>query len=130
MTSRWQERPEAGIYAVMWLLCTISLGVGRRLARLMVYPATLYFFLRRGPERRASREYLTRVLGRPASSLEVLRHFHCFSSTVLDRIYLLSDSFRRFEVTTHGLAELHALIDQGRGVLLFGSHLVLSLIHI
>jgi predicted LPLAT superfamily acyltransferase len=123
VTSRWQERPEGGAYLAMWLLRGIALRAGRTFARLLLYPTTLYFFLRRGPERRASRAYLRRVFGREPSTLEVMRHLHCFGSTVLDRVYLLTDSFRGFEVTTHGLEELHRVIDQGRGVLLFGSHL-------
>lgn len=123
MTSRWQERPEGGGYFAIWLLRAFALGAGRPLARVLLYPIVLYFFVRRGPERRASRDYLQRVLGRRPSAFEVMRHIHCFASTILDRVYLLTDSFRRFEVTTHGLETLHALIDRGRGVLLFGSHL-------
>ena len=123
MTSRWQERPEGGSYLAMRLFRAIALGCGRTLARLLLFPVVAYYFVRRGPERRASGAYLSRVFGRPASSLEVMRHLHCFAATVLDRVYLLTDSFRRFEVTTQGLDDLHALLDQGRGVLLFGSHL-------
>lgn len=123
MSARWDERPEGGAYGAVWLLRTIALGFGRPFARLLLYPITLYFFLRRGPERRASRAYLARVFGRPATAFEVMRHVHCFASTILDRVYLLSEQFRRFTITTSGLAELHRQIDLGRGVLLLGSHL-------
>ncbi|HET9483087.1 MAG TPA: acyltransferase [Xanthomonadales bacterium] len=123
MSTQWHDRPEGGAYFAMWLLRGIAIACGRGFARLLLYPITLYFFLRRGPERRASREYLARVFGRPATALEVMRHLHCFSSTVLDRVYLLSEQFRRFEISTSGLSELHEQIDLGRGVLLVGSHL-------
>ena len=45
-------------------------------ARLLLWPITLYFFLRRGPERRASRDYLARVLPHPPGAFDVLRHLH------------------------------------------------------
>ena len=123
MTTRWQERPEGGGFFALWLFIQVAIGVGRTLARLVLYPITLYFFLRRGPERRASRDYLARVLGRPATALDVMRHLHCFASTILDRVYLLGGEFRRFEIRTSGLEELHRVVDEGRGLLLVGSHL-------
>ena len=123
MTTRWQERPEGGGFVAVWLICTLALRAGRSFARLMLHPITLYFFVRRGPERRASRAYLARVLGRPATALDVMRHIHCFASTILDRVFLLSGQFERFEIRTQGLEELHRVVDEGRGLLLVGSHL-------
>ncbi len=123
MTTRWQERPEGGGYWPLWMIRTLALGCGRTLTRLVLYPITLYFYCRREPERSASRAYLARVLGRPVRALDIMRHIHCFASTILDRVFLLSEQFRRFRVTTHGLDEIHVEIDRGRGMLLFGSHL-------
>lgn len=119
----WKQRPEVGGLWGVWLTRTIALYLGRRLTRLLLLPITLYFLIRRGPERRASRAYLSRLRGRPASLLAIARHMHCFASTTVDRVYLLSERFRRFELHTHGLAELHQATDRGKGVLLFGSHL-------
>ena len=87
------------------------------------YPITLYFFLRRGPERRASRAYLERVTGRKASLWQVAKHIHCFAAVTLDRAFLLSESFKRFDIRTYGLDELRKAWAQQRGVLVFGSHL-------
>jgi predicted LPLAT superfamily acyltransferase len=95
---------------------------GRAVSRVLLVPITAYFLLVRGPERRASRAFLQRVLGRPPTRLEVARHFHCFSATVLDRVFLLMGRLRRFDVRVNGLDDLHRQLDQGRGVLLFGSH--------
>src|SRR5690606_36154379 len=61
----WKQRPEGGGRFAIWLIRSIALRLGRAPARLLLYPITLYFLLVRGPERRASRAYLARVLGRP-----------------------------------------------------------------
>ncbi|MFL6549193.1 MAG: acyltransferase [Povalibacter sp.] len=123
MKAKWMERPEGGSTFGMRLLRGFALMCGRTAARLVLYPITLYYLIRRGPERRASRDYLTRMLGRRASLLQVARHFHSFASTILDRVFLLSERFKRFDIRHHGLDELRNAWNQQRGVLVFGSHL-------
>ena len=105
------------------LLSGFALGCGRTAARLVLYPITLYFLIRRGVERRASRQYLRQVAGRNASLWQVAKHIHCFAAVTLDRVFLLSESFKRFEVRTFGLDQLRQAWAHGRGVLLLGSHL-------
>lgn len=116
------QRPEGGGRFALWLILTIGLRCGRRVSRMLLYPITLYFFLRRRGERRASYAYLERVFGRPASAWQVMRHIHHFASTILDRVYLLTDHLRRFDVGVHGIDELHAQMRPDRGVLLLGAH--------
>ena len=123
MSANWKRRPEGGGRFAMWLLRGIGRHGGRPLARLLLYPITLYFLLRRGPERRASIAFLERALGRPAGLPDGARHVHCFASTILDRVFLLGGQTWRFDIRVHGLDPLVALVDQGRGALLFGSHL-------
>lgn len=123
MSNAWKQRREGGGWFAIWLIRSIGRYGGRPLARLCLYPITLYFLLRRADERRDSRAYLTRVFGRPAGLRDVARHIHTFACTILDRVFLLSEEFRRFEVRVHGLDGLEAQLAQGRGVLLFGSHL-------
>ena len=123
MSAAWKERSEIGNAAALRLVARISRSGGRNVARILMWPAALYFFLRRGPERRSSRLYLERVLGRPVSSWNVLRHFHCFACTILDRLFLFSERFKRFDIRAHGLRDLDRTLEGGKGVLLFGSHL-------
>ncbi|QRP63753.1 acyltransferase [Rhodanobacter sp. FDAARGOS 1247] len=118
----WQSRPEGGGRFAIWLIRSIALYGGRRLGRLCLYPITLYFYLRRGPERLASRQYLERALGGPVSSWQVLKHIHCFAATILDRIFLLAHGEQPFEIETEGLELLDERYARGHGVLLFGSH--------
>jgi predicted LPLAT superfamily acyltransferase len=123
MNAQWTERREAG--NAFWLRFgrVAALTLGRRLARTLLWSVTLYFFFRRGPERRASRVYLERALGRRVSWWNILRHIHCFSCTILDRLYLLSERFKRFDIRTFGLRDLDRALEGGHGVLLIGAHL-------
>ena len=123
MSVKWKDRPEGGGWFAIWLIRSIGRYGGRTVARALLYPITLYFLVRRGPERRASRAWLSAALGRRASLLDVARHIHCFASTILDRVFLLSGELRRFSMRVIGVERLHEYLDAKRGVLLFGSHL-------
>jgi predicted LPLAT superfamily acyltransferase len=122
MSAHWSEHREGGSRFALCLIRTFGLRFGRSCSRLLLYPITLYFFLRRGAERRASYDYLQRITGRPANWRMVYRHLHCFASTILDRIYLLTEHLRKFDVRTIGLDELHAQMRPDRGMLLLGAH--------
>ena len=119
----WKARPEGGGFFAIWLIRTIAKRLGRRVARPLLWPITAYFLIKRGPERRASRAYLNRVLDHPATLWDGAKHVHTFASTILDRVFLLGGDLDRFKVTINRVEEVHDLLDQGRGVLLFGSHL-------
>ena len=123
MSANWKQRPEGGGRFALWVIRCIARYGGRGISRACLYPITLYFLLVRGPERRASRAYLHRVSGAPASLWSVARHIHTFAATILDRVFLLGGRFGGFDVRVTGLPELHAVLDRGQGVLLFGSHL-------
>lgn len=120
--THWREQREGGSRFGMWLVLTLALHGGRRFGRLLLYPITLYYFLRRRTERRASRQYLTRALGHRPSVWAMLRQFHGYAVTSLDRIYLLSRGERGFDIEVEGLDELERCLGQDRGVLLIGSH--------
>lgn len=122
MTAAWLERPEGGSALALRLLVWVALGLGRTITRLVLLPITVYFLLRRRPEREASRAYLNKVLGRPPTLLEIARHFHTFASVTLDRVYFLADRLRLFDTRVSGIPELHRAMDQGCGVLLIGAH--------
>lgn len=123
MSVQWKDRPEGGGKFALRLIRGISRHGGRGVGRLLLYPITLYFLLRRAPERCASRRWLDAALGRPATLRDVARHIHTFAATILDRVFLLGERMRRFDVQVRGLEHLHARLDTGRGLLLFGSHL-------
>ncbi|GAA5068220.1 acyltransferase [Lysobacter panacisoli] len=107
----------------LWLIRSIARYGGRGVARACLYPITLYFLIVRGPERRASRAFLTRAFGRRASLWDVARHIHTFAATILDRVFLLTGELSRFDIRVDGLPALAERVDRGEGVLVFGSHL-------
>jgi hypothetical protein len=121
--THWKQRPEGGGRFAIWLIRTIARRGGRAIARLCLYPIVLYFLALRGPERRASRAYLTRVLRKPASLFGVWRHI----TPSPPRSWIAcSCSAKTCGASTYactGLEDLHATVDAHGGVLLFGSHL-------
>lgn len=123
MSEHWRQRPEGGGRFGLWLIFTFARLFGRRWSRLLLYPVTLYFYLRRGPERRAARKFLARLQGHPASVGQVLSHMFRFAVTLLDRVFFLLHGERDFNIEVAGLAALEGYLDQGRGVLLLGAHM-------
>ena len=53
MSGQWHERPEGGHPRLIAWSVWLVRHIGRGTARLLLGPVALYFFLRRGPERRA-----------------------------------------------------------------------------
>ncbi|HEY6644568.1 hypothetical protein [Povalibacter sp.] len=123
MKQQWIERPEGGSLLGLRMIRAFALFCGRRVTRIALWPISLYFLLRRGPERKASRDYLQRVLAQRPPLGQVARHFHSFSATILDRVFLFSERFRRFDIRHEGLEELRSAWKLHQGVLVFGSHL-------
>lgn len=121
--NRWAEVPERGTPVLLRLTGWIALRIGRAVARLLLYPVSLYFLLTGNIARTASREYLSRVLGRPPHWWNAFAHFYCFAATILDRVYLLKGRFDHFDVSVHNKEILDRQIESGKGCILLGSHL-------
>jgi predicted LPLAT superfamily acyltransferase len=120
---RWVGLPERGTPGSLQVIAWIAVRLGRATARLLLYPITLYFVITADAARRASYEFLKRACGRSVHWWHVLRHFHCFAATILDRLYLLRGEFKRFRVTIHGNDVVQRQMKTGKGAILLGSHL-------
>ncbi|MET0533222.1 MAG: acyltransferase [Steroidobacter sp.] len=123
MKQEWISRPEAGSAFGYRLISTFAMLFGRAAARLVLYPITAFYLIRRGPERRAARKYLQLALGREPSLWDVARQIHCFAAVTLDRVFLLSERFKRFDIQVFGLDAMRQQWAKKQGVLVFGSHL-------
>lgn len=116
----WETQTERGTAFMMRLLRWIALHLGRRIARLVLYPLTAYFVLTSRSTRRASRDFLTRVLPAPPTARDVLRHVFTFASVSLDRVFFLTEAYP-FRVTAQGDVPVAALA-RAAGTLLFVAH--------
>lgn len=123
MSSAWLEQRERGNLLAMRLITWLTLALGYRFGRALLYPICLYFVLLSPQARTASRSFLARALGRQPGISEVFRHFHVFSSTLHDRIEASVGRSAKFDIRLHGSDELDAILARGRGCLLLGSHL-------
>ncbi len=124
---QWKLRPERSNLPMLRVMCWISLRLGRRIARGVLYGVAAYFLLFAPRARRASRGYLQRVLPPPANARvgwrQLFRHFMTFASVIHDRIYLVNDRFDLFDVQLHRQQLITDVLVQGRGALLLGAHL-------
>jgi len=101
----------------------MAVSVGRPAARALLYPICAYYVLFSRHACRAIQPYLSRALGRPIGRRDMYRQFHCFASTLLDRVYLLTGQARHFDIDIQGLDLLKDRLARGQGCILLGSHL-------
>ena len=119
----WMRQQERSNLAILRLMVWISLTLGRRIGRIVLYGIAAYYVLFAPKARRASRAYLRCALGRWAEWIDGYRHVLSFASTIHDRIYLLNDRFDLFDIQSSGTEALHAALAKQPGALLIGAHL-------
>lgn len=118
----WQERPEAGSTRGIRFLMWVARHLGRGILHTILWPVAAYFLLVRGPERRASRAFLTRAIdGARVRWWHVLSHFYSFAKATADRFYFLADP-NKVPVSFVTDPELHPLLDEGRAGLFLAAH--------
>ena len=119
----WNRRVERGHAGLIRVMLWLTLRLGWRTGRVLLYPITLYFFLAAPGARAASRGFLARATGRPVSSAAVFRHLFAFAAMLLDRAFFLTGRTERYAISVRGLDRLTAALAEGRGVVLLGAHL-------
>ncbi len=122
MTS-WKSKAERGSAWLIHLIAWLARAAGRPACRVLLYPIVLYFVLTDATARHASREFLGAAYGRRARWADVVAHLYCFAATLLDRVYMASGDFDRFDVTVHGDALVREALEAKKGCVLLGSHL-------
>jgi hypothetical protein len=119
----WTAAPERSNRVALAVMAWIALRLGRRVARLVLHPITLYFLAFAPAARRHSARYLARVFGRPPTWGERYRHFHTFAATVLDRIYFVRGEMHEFDLDVTGSDLMDATLAEGRGAFMLGAHI-------
>ena len=125
--AEWRQRPERSNMFWLRVMTWISLTLGRRVARVVLYGIAAYFLAFAPTARSMSRNYLRHVF-RLASARSVgwrhlFRHFLGFASVIHDRVYLVNDRFDLFDIRIHNQALIDEVVAQGKGVFLLGAHL-------
>jgi predicted LPLAT superfamily acyltransferase len=125
MTKRtdWAQRQERGNALLLRVMTWLSLRLGRNAARGLLHMIAVYYVLFSPRARAASRDYLCRVLGRPAGWSDIYRHVFTFATTIHDRIYLMNERFDLFDIRPKGQTLVDAALANGRGAFLMGAHL-------
>ena len=119
----WTAKAERGSAWLIQVIVWLARKGGRRLCQCLLYPISLYFVLTDRVARTASAEFLVAARGTPASWTDVFRHIYTFATTLLDRVYMATGDFHRFQVHIEGLPVIDRLLAEGRGCVLLGSHL-------
>lgn len=118
----WHVRRESGQGLGIAIIEGVARLLGRRAVHAFLVPVTAYFLLARPVERRASREFLSRVLGRPARLRDCFRHFHTFARVAVDRVFLLAPRDHRIPMRITGQEGIEETLRQGRGCILLSAH--------
>ena len=122
LTQEWTTRSERGALPLVKFGAWLALKLGRKAARVFLYPICLYFLISSAHAARSSRQYLTRVLGHRAGLADVFRHYLTFGACVLDRVFLLNEQIEQFDIRIHGEELVNEIQQRGNGCMLFGAH--------
>jgi len=120
--AEWATERERGSIWLLRLMAALSLAVGRRAGRVVLYVIVAYFFLFAPRARRASLAYLRRALGRRPTARDRFRQFMAFATTIHDRVYLLNDRFELFDIAVAGEDLMWERVRAGNGAFLVGAH--------
>ena len=122
MTNNWTQQKERGVEWLILLIRWIALHLGRGVARLFLFPITLYFLFSAKNSVLGSKDFFIRTKLYPPSWLNVAKHIHCFSSTILDRVFFLTGRFDHFNIGYHNLDIVIQNVSPDKGCILLGSH--------
>jgi predicted LPLAT superfamily acyltransferase len=118
----WRSHRERSTPFMVRLIVWLARHLRRAVVRPLLYPIVGYFMLTSPAARRASADYLRRVLDREPRWRDQWRHFFYFASCTLDRIFLLSRRHAELDVTVDRPEEVRAAVARGNGCLLFVAH--------
>lgn len=121
--AEWATHRERGSVWLLRVMTFISLRLGRPAGRVILYGIGAYFFLFAPKARRASLDYLRRVLGRQPRARDRFRQVMSFATTIHDRVYLLNERFELFDISVIGEELMIDRLGSGRGAFLIGAHL-------
>lgn len=123
VSAGWLRDRERG--AAFWidLATLVATRLGRPTARALARAIAAYYLVFDRRARRASRAWLERVHGRPASLRATYHHVSTFAQVTMDRLFFARRALAPFVVHRTGNHYLDALAREKRGAILLGAHL-------
>ena len=120
--SSWTQQAERGGVPIIRFMIWLSLRLGRRLSRVVLFGIAAYFLVF-GPRARAGVQgFYQRLYGRRASWRELYKHFLSFSTTIHDRIFLLAGRYEEVQVQLSVPEDVRTVLRAERGVVVLGAH--------
>ncbi len=122
-STHWGAMNERGAYAGLIACATVYRLFGRTGCRALLGPIVLYFYLAGSVRRQASKDFLTRILGRAPTFGEGYRHFMNFAMRAVDSFAAWTGSFPAGSIIAGERLNMIALERDPRGALIVVSHL-------
>lgn len=128
-SSHWAQIQEFSLLWGIRLLFAVYRHCGRNALQLLLYPVVSYYWLINGAARRASRDYLRRIAASSPNNpvhdtcLYSYRHFISFANAIIDKLAAWAGTLPLSDMHYEGRETLQTDLQQGRGALLFASHL-------
>jgi predicted LPLAT superfamily acyltransferase len=119
----WRAHRERSAPWLVTLIVWIARHGGRQIARLLLWPIAAYFQLTSPAVRRASQEFLARVLERRPRWTDTYRQIFNFSACVLDRVFLLVGRHDLFEIEIAGGAAALNYAGAGASCVMLTAHI-------
>lgn len=123
MADTWEAQKERSNPFLLRFICKFALSMPRTIARLWLWPISLYFFCFSSSARNASADYLRRHPGTSSDIKSIYKHIHTFASVILDRVYFITGRFDKFNISYDLDQEALALLDGKQGAVLLGAHI-------
>ncbi|MBE9519747.1 MAG: lipid A biosynthesis acyltransferase, partial [Proteobacteria bacterium] len=74
MKEHWSNQKERGSPFLVRFIFLVAMKLGRKITRILLYPITFYFLVAAPIQRRASREYFSRLWNRRATYFDGAKH--------------------------------------------------------
>jgi len=129
--SHWAAVAERGSVGALRFTAWLHRNFGRRPVRVLLWGASLYFFVFAPSVRHASRRYLERIwaspegrnaLRSPPGSISVIKHIFEFAINVYDRMVVWGGALDDYAIDHDRSGELFEFAQRKQGALLLGAH--------
>lgn len=126
-SAHWADMRERGAGWALSLIAGVYRVLGEPLARVLLAPAILFFYVTGQAARRASLDYLRRIAAlegwpRRPGHIEALRHFFSFGFAALDKLGAWLGRFTRQDVEWCDETAANDIHTDPRGAVLFSAH--------